>query len=63
MSLKRKGNEYQFNFNCGIKEHIDAAKVELKKVKPQDTEGKEALKRAESSLDEGNKALAIRQSI
>jgi len=35
--LKRKGNEYQFNFNCGIEEHIDAAKVELKKVKLQDT--------------------------
>jgi len=35
--------------------------VELAKVKLQDTEGKEALKRAESSLDKGNKALAIRQ--
>ena len=26
--FKRKGNEYQFNFNCGIEDHIDAAKVD-----------------------------------
>jgi len=35
--------------------------VELAKIKPTDNKSKEALKKAESSLDEGNKAIAVRQ--
>ena len=57
----RKGNEHQFNFNCGIEDTIDNAKSELSKVKAADNDSKEAVKRAESSLDEGAKALTIRQ--
>ena len=59
--FKRKGNEHQFNFNCGIKNAIDNAKSQLAKVKPADVETKEAVKRAEMSLDEGTKALTTRQ--
>jgi len=59
--FRRKGNEYQFDFNCGVESAIDAAKVELTKIKPADNKSKEALKKAESSLDEGNKAIAVRQ--
>jgi len=42
--FRRKGNKYQYNFNCGIKSAIDAAKVELTKIKPADNESKEALR-------------------
>ena len=59
--FRRKGNETQFKFNCGIESAIDAAKVELTNIKPADNESKEALKKAESSLDEGNKEIAVRQ--
>jgi len=36
--FRRKGNEYQFNFNCRIESVIDAAKVELTKIKPADND-------------------------
>ena len=51
--FRRKGNEHQFNFNCGIEDAIDSTKSELPKVKSADKETKEAVKRAEMSLDEG----------
>ena len=59
--FRRKGNEHQFNFNCGIEDAIDIAKSELARIKPVDPEAKEAVKKAELSLDEGTKALATRQ--
>ena len=57
--FRRKGNEHQFNFNCGIEDAIDSAKSKLTRIKPADEETKEAVKRAEMSLDEGMKALII----
>ena len=59
--FRRKGNKHQFNFNCGIEDAIDTAKSELTRIKPVDPEAKEAVKKAELSLDEGTKALATRQ--
>ena len=35
--FRRKGNEHQFDFNCGIEDAIDNAKSELSKVKAQIT--------------------------
>ena len=54
----RKGNEYQFNFNCGVEDGIASARSELAKVKPTDPLSVEA---ADMSLDEGSKALTTRQ--
>ena len=59
--FRRKGNEHQFNFNCGVKDTKDAARYELVKVKPVNPETQEAMKKAELSLDKGAKALVIRQ--
>ena len=49
------------NISCGIESAIGAAKVELTNIKPADNKSKEALKKAELSLEEGNKAIAVRQ--
>ena len=59
--FRRKGNEHQFNFNCGVEDAIASAKTELSKVKPTDSSTSEAVKKAELYLDEGSKALATRQ--
>jgi len=56
-----KGNEYQFNFNCEIEDHIDTVKSELTRAKMTDPLAKDAIRKAELSLDEGAKSLAIRQ--
>ena len=56
--FKRKGNEHQFHFNSTIEETICLAKEELARVKPAIAEEKAALKRAETKLEEGTKALA-----
>ena len=45
----RKGNEHQFNFNCGIEDAIDSAKSELSMIKATNSDTKEAVKRAEMS--------------
>jgi len=39
--FRRKGNEHQFNFNCGIEDAIDTAMSELSKIKAADTDSKE----------------------
>jgi len=59
----RKGNEHQYNFNSGIEDATDGAKLELMKaVKTLDTVAKETTQKVELSLvDEGAKALAIQQ--
>jgi len=60
--FRRKGNEHQYNFNSRIEDTIDMAKSKLTKaVKTSDTAAKEAIQKVELSLDEGAKALAIRQ--
>ena len=59
--LRRKGNEQQFNFNCGVEDAIASAKTELSKVKPTDSSMSESVRKAELCLDEGSKALATRQ--
>jgi len=60
--FQRKGSKHQFNFNSGIEDAIDAAKSELTKaIKTSDTAAKEAIQKAELSLDEGAKALSIQQ--
>ena len=61
--FRRKGNEHQYNFNCGLEDAIDTAKSALTKAsaKTADPSAKEAIRKAELSLDEGTKALAIRQ--
>jgi len=50
--FRRKGNEHQFNFNSGIEDAIDTAKLKLVKADSKTTnpKAKEAQKRAESSL-------------
>jgi len=55
----RKGN--QFNFNCSIEDAINTAKSELSKIKTTDSDTRDAVQRAEMSLNEGLKALSIRQ--
>ena len=59
--FRRKGDEYQFNFNCKIEDHIDMVKSKLTKAKMTDPLAKGTIRKAELSLDEGAKSLAIRQ--
>jgi len=60
--FRRKGNEHQFNFNSRIEDAINMAKWELTKaVKISDRAAKQAIQKAELSLDEGAKALVVRQ--
>ena len=59
--FRRKGNEHQFNFNCGVEDAIASVKTELSKAKPTDSSTSEAVKKAELYLDEGSKALATQQ--
>ena len=54
--FRHKGNEHQFNFNCGVENAIASARSELAKVKPSDPSSVEAVKKADMSLDEGSKA-------
>ena len=56
-----KGNEHQFNFNCGVEDAIASAETELSKVKPTDSSTSEAVRKAKLCLDEGSKALATWQ--
>ena len=60
--FQQKSNEHQFSFNSGIQESIAAARSELSKLKPSDEQGKAAITKVESVLDEGTKALATRQN-
>jgi len=53
--------EHQLNFNYGIEDAIDTAKLELSKIKTTDSDTRDAVQRAEMSLDEGAQALSIRQ--
>ena len=55
--FKRKGNEHQYNFNCAIEEAVCSVKEELSKVQPADPDEKATLKRAETKLSKGTKAL------
>ena len=59
--FKRKGNEYQYNFNCTMEEAMSSAREELAKIKPADPDERAALKKADTKLDEGIKSLIERQ--
>jgi len=56
-----KGNEHQFNFNCGVEDAIASAKMELLKLKPTNSSMLEAVRKAELCLPEGSKALTTQQ--
>ena len=57
----QKGHEHQYKFNCGVEEAISSTRTELMKMKPSTPEDKEALKKVETSLEDGMKQLATRQ--
>ena len=48
-------------FNCSVEEAVSSARTKLTRLKPTVLEEREALKRAESSLDDGMKQLATCQ--
>ena len=56
--FQKKGHAHQHKFNCGIEEAISS---ELTRLKPTVPEEREALRRAENSLDNDMKQLATRQ--
>ena len=59
--FRRKGNEEQFKFNASMEEHMGAAMKELGKLTPADEGQKAIVQRTTQHLDEGTKALAVRQ--
>ena len=59
--FQKKGNEAQFIFNSSVEDHISAAKKELKKLDPTGEQDKTTLKNATTHLDEGIKAIEVRQ--
>ena len=59
--FQKKGNEAQFNFNASIEDHIDAAKKELGKSNPTGDQENTIIKKVIAHLDEGMKAIEVRQ--
>ena len=56
--FKKKGHEHQFLFNAELKDRLSSAKTELDRV---DAVDQPALRRVQTQLDEGLRALATRQ--
>ena len=61
--FKRKGNEKQFLFNDELKDRIEAASAHLAKLKPASEPETAALKAATEELQEGAKAIHMRQKL
>ena len=60
--FQKKGNEAQFMFNATVEEHIESAKRELTKVLPSSGgDQKLAITKVVAELEEGTKAIAVRQ--
>ena len=59
--FKKKGHEHQYCFNCGVEEAISSAKADLLKLNPVNPDQKTALESAKTKLEQGMKALAMRQ--
>ena len=55
--FRKKGNEVQFTFNSSVEETISAAKQELSQLTPTGNDQQAALKKAQTHLDEGAKAI------
>ena len=59
--FRRKGNEAQYAFNSTVEEHMSVAKKELAKLPAEDEQEKAVVKRLKTCLDEGIKAIEVRQ--
>ena len=59
--FQRIGNEAQYAFNLSIEEHIESAQKEVAKLTPANEQEKAIVTKAKNCLDEGIKAIEIRQ--
>ena len=59
--FQKKANEAQFNFNSTLEDHISTVKKELKKLKPTSEQSVTTVKNVNTHLDEGMKAIEVRQ--
>ena len=59
--FQRKGNEAQYLFNSSVEDHLESAKKELAKLTPENDVQTATVKRVKTCLDEGTKAIEVRQ--
>ena len=60
--FQRKGNEVQYLFNSLLEDHLESASKELAKLTPAESDVQTAIvKRVKTCLDEGTKAIKVRQ--